>query len=51
MLLWLQFYSLHPAEPQLNKPIPLKLEPRLSISNDIVSTTIYDKRDDILILK
>ena len=43
--------QIHPSEPQLNKANTSDTEAafldlHLSISNDIVSTKIYDKRDD-----
>ena len=43
--------QIHPSEPQLNKANASDTEAafldlHLSISNDIVSTKIYDKRDD-----
>ena len=48
-------YRIYPAEPQLNKANSFDTEApfldlNLSISNGIVSTKIYDKRDDFYIV-
>ena len=48
--------QIYPSELQPNKAFTYDTEAafldlHLSISNDIVSTKIYDKRDDFLILK
>ena len=44
LIIWLVKYTLQSSN--LIKPMPLIPKPHLSISNDIVSTKIYDKRDD-----
>ena len=38
--------QIDPSELQLNKAIPLIPKPRFWIYNNIVSTKIFDKRDD-----
>ena len=44
LTIWLVKYTLQSSN--WIKPMPLIPKPHLSISNDIVSTKIYDKRDD-----